>query len=215
MPDKPFDRWLENNPDRMNDNKAYVSAEFKLSESVQEQVLAHLLQDSSGLKKYREIISPRYFSDTINMEIANYLEQAFDAYGAALSRTEFLEYVRISRERYSKLSGSTDTYLDRIDRLYNIKYNAAFLDDQCVRFAQSQAMYNVMVEMIEDVVSGRSEKYDEHIRRLTIASHIGDNSDGTWYDMREGGRERRKEHIRLTPEADPRAPRQQKAASCL
>lgn len=193
MAEEYHDRWLDGlNPDRMNDNKAYVSTEFKLSESIQEQVLAHLLQDASGLRKYVEIISPRYFSNTTHAEIANYLVRFYEEYGAAPSRVEFLEYVRIYRERYEMFRSGIDTYLDMIDRLYSLRYNAAFLDDQCIRFAQSQAMYNVIVEMIGDVVNGRSENYDDHIRKMTLAAHIGDNSDDTWYDMKRGWRERRK-----------------------
>lgn len=186
------DKWKDlSDHERLNKDRFFTTSEYKLSFAVQELVLSHLLQDTDGIKKYRDIIQPQYFSNGLHTEIASYFLTYYDRYKKPPRRLEFLEYVRIQREMFELYSSGLDEYLDEIDRLYGLEYDPEFLDEQIIRFARSQAVYNAMVAMIGDVTSGKTEKFDEHIRNLSVAAHIGDDSDESWLDMRDGFKERR------------------------
>lgn len=157
------------------EHKLYLHSEYKMSEDLQEKVLSHLIRDENGMRLYKGIIKPQYFSNARNSRLAQYAVEWHTRYkGRAPEMDEFKYYVKLRNMGFSAQAGDIPKYYELIEHLYGLEYNPSYLDTICIDFARTQAVFLVMNDMIEGVVRMRTDLYDSYASRIREAAHIGE-----------------------------------------
>lgn len=157
------------------EHKLYMDSEYKMSDELQEKVLAHLIRDENGMRLYKGIIKPQYFTNALVSKLAQFAIEWHNRYkGRAPEIDEFKYHVKVRNMSFSKQAGDIPDFYELIERLYKMEYNPSYLDSICIDFARTQAVYNVMRDMIDGVVKMKTELYDGYASRIREAAHIGE-----------------------------------------
>ena len=144
-------------------------------------LVALIVQDADFLPRWREVISPDYFTEIILQDIVTAAIEFYDDIGEAAGGSILKSHVHKKVMEDPVRRSSLQTYMDTMDDLAGMKIeNPEYLIQEAAIFARKQAVEQAYNEAALDIRSG---DYEGMLEKLTTASAIGTNLDdlGTFH----------------------------------
>ena len=150
---------------------------YKYTPRIQLKILALLWLDSSAYSLYQDVIRPKYFTNSIHVDICRILFDYYEKYKTAPTMDVLVEEVSDLCLKSKRKSAFLQEYLDCIEKMATIPLDDSdYIKDKIVTFGKRQALVDAVYEssvILENEPEVQYAKIEQLVRNALL---VGENA---------------------------------------
>lgn len=170
----------------MSDNGIY-----RYTPQIQLKILAILWRDEQSYSMYREAIKPKYFSNSVHIDVCRILFDYHERYNCAPTYEVLLEEVTQLCSKTARKRNLLDDYVDVVDQMSELElFDIDYIKDKIVSFGKRQALVDAVMASADILQEKPDTEYPTIEKLVKDAMSVGEDVNDLGSDLFENIEER-------------------------
>ena len=164
---------------------------YKYTVQVQLKILTLLWRDEQSYTLYRETIKPKYFSQSIHIDLFRIIFDYYAKYGTSPTQDVLVEEVTQMCEKSKTKQKLEDDYMECIAQMVDIDlYDIEYIKDKILSFGKRQALVDAVLESADILEKKADTEYSQIEKLVKDALMVGEDVSDLGADIYEDIEER-------------------------
>lgn len=149
---------------------------YNFTKSVQLKILAVMWRDQYSFNLYRDVVKPKYFHDSVHVDICRILFDYYDTYNAPPTVDVLMNEVTSLCKQFKKKSMILDQYTDVVEAMAKVPLeDLEYVKDKMISFGKRQALVDSIRESVDILDKEPETQYVKIEKLIRDALMVGEN----------------------------------------
>lgn len=149
---------------------------YRFTPQIQMKILSILWRDDMSYNLYKEVIKPKYFQNSIHIDLCRILFDYKEKYGKSPTKEVLIEEVYQMCEKSKSKAKLEDDYLDCIDKMSSVElFDIDYIKDKILDFGKRQALVDAILQGANVIENQGTEDYSKVEKLVKDALLVGED----------------------------------------